>query len=202
MKTSFLKCLGLFCIIILTGCSQPHTHSLGSYESIDKNNHALICSDCGEQYDSEPHDFISEYVEGDCLHESYTIYTCELCDYSYKEYGSEGEHTPSGTYITSESYHWDKCSICGATYNQENHDFKFDKHLLEPTCEQKGTDIYKCSVCGYEKDKIGLRLLRFQLQDKTKLLRGSRRVGSTARTKRHAMRVRCRQSRIDGNPRR
>ena len=153
MKASFLKCLGLFCIIILTSCSEPHTHSLGSYESIDKNNHALICSDCSEQYDSEPHDFKSEYVEGDCLHESYTLYTCELCDYSYKEYGSKGEHTPSGTYVSSNSYHWSKCSICGATFNQENHYFKFEKHLVEPTCEQKGTDIYKCSVCGYEKEQ-------------------------------------------------
>ena len=115
--------LSLFCIVILTGCSQTHTHTLGSYESIDKNNHALICADCGGQYDSEPHDFKSEYVEGDCLHESYTLYTCELCDYSYKEYGSKGEHTPSETYVTSDNYHWSKCSICGATYNQENHDF-------------------------------------------------------------------------------
>ena len=153
MNKSKLASFILFLLVFLTSCSQPHTHTLGSYEFIDKNNHALICADCGEQYDSEPHNFISEYVEGDCLHESYTLYTCKLCDYSYKEYGSKGEHTPSGTYITSDSYHWDKCSICGATYNQENHDFKFEKHLLEPTCEQKGTDVYKCSVCGYEKEQ-------------------------------------------------
>ena len=97
MKTSLLNYLGLLCIVVLTSCSQPHTHTIGSYESIDKNNHALICDDCGEQYDTEPHDFKIKYVEGDCLNESYTLYTCVECNYSYKEYGFKGEHTPSGT---------------------------------------------------------------------------------------------------------
>lgn len=149
----FFKFLSLFCVIVLSSCSQPHTHTIGSYESIDKNNHALICDDCGEHYDSEPHDFKIKYVEGDCLNESYTLYTCVQCNYSYKEYGFKGEHTPSGTYVTSENYHWSKCSFCGASYNQENHNFIFEKHLVEPTCEQKGIDVYKCSVCGYEKEE-------------------------------------------------
>ena len=32
----FFKFLSLFCVIVLSSCSQPHTHTIGSYESIDK----------------------------------------------------------------------------------------------------------------------------------------------------------------------
>lgn len=151
MKHLWFKVAGLLGTVILAGCSQQHTHTLGSYASLNKDSHALICADCGQQYETAPHEFESEFVEGDCLEESYTVYTCKICDYSYKETGSKGEHTFDGTYVTSESYHWSKCSVCGAIFDQENHSFEFDRNVNEPTCESDGVDLYKCSVCGYAK---------------------------------------------------
>lgn len=49
-----------------------------------------------------------------------------------------------------------------------------------------------------EKDKIGLRLLRIQLKNKSSLFRSRPRNRQTSRTKRNAMRLRRRQSRSDG----
>ena len=150
-KNNLLFFCILFLLGTLSGCSQEHTHTIGSYISLDKNNHTLLCDDCGEKYSTEPHQFESESVEGNCLEENYTIYTCKLCNYSYQETGSKGEHTFDGTYVKSDSYHWSKCSVCGEIFNQENHNFVFEKHVTEPTCESKGIDLYKCSICGYEK---------------------------------------------------
>ena len=95
-----------------------------------------------------------------CTEEGKVEKTCETCGYTWTETTPKTEHhyvTTTQKVDTCEEkseYTVEKCSECGDIKSTSKklyysaHDFQFTSHKKEPTCTEKGEDLYTCTICG------------------------------------------------------
>ena len=95
-----------------------------------------------------------------CSEEGKVEKTCETCGYTWTETTPKTEHhyvTTTQKVDTCEEkseYTVEKCSECGDVKSTSKklyysaHDFQFTSHKKEPTCTEKGEDLYTCTICG------------------------------------------------------
>lgn len=99
----------------------------------------------------EEHDFEEEVVQPTYDAKGYTIHTCKVCEYSFKDNETEKlEHNFSGEWEHNETHHWHKCLDEGypdVKGSYEEHDF--EDEVVSPTFETKGYTLHTCKVCEY-----------------------------------------------------
>lgn len=95
-----------------------------------------------------------------CTEEGKVEKTCETCGYTWTETTPKIEHhyvTTTQKVDTCEEkseYTVEKCSECGDVKSTSKklyysaHDFQFTSHKKEPTCTEKGEDLYTCTICN------------------------------------------------------
>lgn len=98
--------------------------------------------------------------EATCTEEGKVEKTCETCGYTWTETTPKTEHhyvTTTQKVDTCEEkseYTVEKCSECGDVKSTSKklyysaHDFQFTSHNKEPTCTEKGEDLYTCTICN------------------------------------------------------
>lgn len=105
--------------------------------------------------------------EATCTEEGKVEKTCETCGYTWTETTPKTEHhyvTTTQKVDTCEEkseYTVEKCSECGDVKSTSKkmyysaHDYQFTSHVKEPTCTEKGEDLYTCTICnGTETRKV------------------------------------------------
>lgn len=104
-------------------------------------------------------------VPATCLEQGYTIYTCNVGDYSFEaDYTAKTTHkwveiSRFAASCDDEGIIFYKCSICYSNYtvvqDSLGHNY-VDKDSLsvEATCTEDGRDYGVCTRCGYVKDKV------------------------------------------------
>ena len=95
-----------------------------------------------------------------CSEEGVIEKICETCGYTWTESTPKTEHsyitvkTTSDTCEDKSVYKVHKCSECGEVIGTSKkmyysaHDYEFTSHKKEPTCTEKGEDLYTCTICG------------------------------------------------------
>ena len=95
-----------------------------------------------------------------CTEEGKVEKTCETCGYTWTENIPKTEHhyvtttTKLDTCEEKSEYTVEKCSVCGDVKSTSKklyysaHDFQFASHKKEPTCTEKGEDLYTCTICN------------------------------------------------------
>lgn len=95
-----------------------------------------------------------------CSEEGKVEKTCETCGYTWTESIPKTEHhyvtttTKLDTCEEKSEYTVEKCSECGDVKSTSKklyysaHDFQFTSHKKEPTCTEKGEDLYTCTICN------------------------------------------------------
>lgn len=95
-----------------------------------------------------------------CIEEGKVEKTCETCGYTWTETTPKKEHhyvTTTQKVDTCEEkseYTVEKCSECDDVKSTSKklyysaHDFQFTSHKKEPTCTEKGEDLYTCTICN------------------------------------------------------
>ncbi len=95
-----------------------------------------------------------------CTEEGKVEKTCEICGYTWTETTPKTEHhyvTTTQKVDTCEEkseYTVEKCSECGDVKSTSKkmyysaHDYQFTSHVKEPTCTEKGEDLYTCTICN------------------------------------------------------
>ena len=95
-----------------------------------------------------------------CSEEGVIEKTCETCGYTWTENIPKTEHhyvtttTKLDTCEEKSEYTVEKCSECGDVKSTSKkmyysaHDYQFTSHVKEPTCTEKGEDLYTCTICG------------------------------------------------------
>ena len=98
--------------------------------------------------------------EATCTEEGKVEKTCETCGYTWTETTPKTEHhyvtTTQKVYPCEEKseYSVEKCSECGDVKSTSKkmyysaHDYQFTSHVKEPTCTEKGEDLYTCTICN------------------------------------------------------
>lgn len=98
--------------------------------------------------------------EATCTEEGKVEKTCETCGYTWTETTPKTEHhyvtttTKLDTCEEKSEYTVEKCSECGDVKSTSKklyysaHDFQFTSHKKEPTCTEKGEDLYTCTICN------------------------------------------------------
>ena len=101
-------------------------------------------------------------VESTCQNPGYTVYTCTLCGYSYKEeFASALAHTRAdddeGTIVPptcdEDGYTLYTCTVCGETFEDDwvsalGHTKGDVMMVIPPSCDGYGCTLYMCSVCN------------------------------------------------------
>ena len=95
-----------------------------------------------------------------CSEEGKVEKTCETCGYTWTENIPKTEHhyvtttTKLDTCEEKSEYTVEKCSECGDVKSTSKkmyysaHDYQFTSHVKEPTCTEKGEDLYTCTICN------------------------------------------------------
>lgn len=95
-----------------------------------------------------------------CSEEGVIEKTCETCGYTWTENIPKTEHhyvtttTKLDTCEEKSEYTVEKCSECGDVKSTSKkmyysaHDYQFTSHVKEPTCTEKGEDLYTCTICN------------------------------------------------------
>lgn len=131
------------------------------------------CLDCGNNHTNvikaTGHDMrYSSNVKATCRTYAYDIYKCLNCDHTEKRnFGTEYKH--DGKYIDVHlrdncldvGYTEYVCRDCGAIYKKKHeydvedweHEYEIDHYTIQPDCEHTGHAVFKCSLCGNEKEE-------------------------------------------------
>ncbi len=119
----------------------------------------------------EEHDYKVEVIQPTYDAKGYTLHTCKVCGYSYKDNEtSELEHNFAEGWEHSETHHWHKCLDDGfpdVKGSYEEHDF--EEKVYAPDYYKGGYTAHTCKVCGYSfndtfTDKLNSRdALKFNL---------------------------------------
>lgn len=132
--------------------SEHHTHEREATWSYNRTNHwhACIAHD-GYQFDLGFHNFNDVVVEPTYTTGGYTLHTCVICGYNYKDnYTEPKQHNYSPSWSHNESTHWHQCIDPGYTNlkkDEANH--SYINTVVAPTFETMGYTRHTCSVCGY-----------------------------------------------------
>lgn len=99
-----------------------------------------------------------ETVPGDCYTWGYTVHTCAVCGYSYRDDYTPPQHQYEEAVGTPATCTEDgelilTCAVCGDTRTEAipatGHDYR--EEITEPTCTEEGLKVSTCANCG---DKI------------------------------------------------
>ena len=129
-----------------------HEHTFSSL-FIYNDTHHWHPSTCGHdvQGGRERHDFVDEVIEPTYESGGYTIHTCSVCGYSYKDERTDKLiHEYSSEWSYGFLSHWHACVDEGyenLKADEESH--SFIDEVVEPSFESGGYTIHTCSVCGY-----------------------------------------------------
>lgn len=134
--------------------SSQIVHTYSDEWSYNEKNHWHACIDPGYESlksDETSHSFVSTLVAPTYDEEGYTLYTCRVCNYSYKgNYVSILVHNYSGTFEYDENYHWRRCTDSGyEDLKINNNAHTLAETVVAPTYDREGYTLHKCTVCGY-----------------------------------------------------
>ena len=123
------------------------------------------CTRCGEtesrtipKTECEDHQYESSVVEPTCTHPGYTLHTCTICGYSYKDSEvpalghSWGEwKTEKPATCKQKGLETHTCTRCGETESRAIPKLahSYEKSVTEPTCTKGGYTVYTCTACGH-----------------------------------------------------
>ena len=157
MRNKYLKLLTIFGVIILVGCrpvrpSPGHTHERAEGWTHDTNTHWHNCTaDDGYKFDEAAHTYVDSVVDPTYETQGYTLHTCSVCGYSYKDnYTNPLEHNYSSSWSHSDTEHWRYCIDAG--YEQERGyvgSHTYVDVVIPPTPNESGYTEHTCSVCGF-----------------------------------------------------
>ena len=142
--------------------------------SIMESKYDGVSLEATEASETHEHMFASRTVEPTVYAQGYTLYTCEICGFSYRDnYTDKISHTHDyesrvipPTY-TAKGYTLHICKICGATARDSERPSLNCSHknmtetVVSPTCTEDGYTIHECLTCriySYKDtitDKIG-----------------------------------------------
>ena len=130
------------------------THNYASNWSSDKDNHWHACTDEGYETlkkDEAKHTFKDEVVAPTFDKGGYTLYTCTVCDYSYKDNETAKlTHNYSSTWSHDEDNHWHACTDEGyETLKADEAEHTYKDVVTPATYEVEGYTTHTCTVCGY-----------------------------------------------------
>ena len=121
-------------------------HHYGTEWQGNAYGHWVVCLLCGEQSSIMPH------IPGDPATQD-TPQTCTECQY-WLMYPLSHEHSYELTWETDDYSHWKCCRECGASTEQEQHNWNEGTVIAEATETQDGMILFSCLNCGYERRMI------------------------------------------------
>ncbi len=132
--------------------TSSHTHSFDSGWEHDETYH-WHKSTCGHDVvgGKEEHVFKEQAVAATYEEEGYTLYTCEVCDYSYKGNGTAKlTHTYATTWSSDKDSHWHACTDKGyETLKGDEASHTFKDVVTPATYSAGGYTTHTCTICGY-----------------------------------------------------
>lgn len=117
------------------------------------------CAVCGN-YDYREHILKETIVKPTCDEYGYTLYSCENCDYSYRDnydyntipHNYEIAFEQKEPTCLEDAYVLYQCSGCPLSYKKITQSALGHNYVItetvEPTCTKNGYNIYTCSRCG------------------------------------------------------
>lgn len=135
-------------------------------EKVDDNKHKKFCDVCDKFVESN-HTWPEEIVAGEFVTINETA-TCEKegkatvkcadgCEATKEVVVPKKDHTPVGEFVKDADKHTFKCDDCGKSFTVE-HNFDKENPVAEKseeaTCGRDGYEVYKCTVCGQESEKV------------------------------------------------
>ena len=146
-----------------TSCGQTCSHKTGSSWNSPSAFVNGVCSVCDYEcphssYDNQNKCRTCGMAKAACTHPEYKDGKCTKCGANCNHSKSEPIPNKAPTCGEAGTTGGTRCTVCGSVRQQPttvpatgDHDYKFDKTLVEPNCSGKGKDQYKCSVCGETK---------------------------------------------------
>ena len=130
------------------------THTYSDEWSHDENYHWHACTDSGYEFlksEKATHSFTSKLVSPTFEEEGYTLYTCQVCGYSFKgDITNKLIHQYSNAFEYDENYHWRTCTDSGyENLKIDNNIHTFKETTFLPTYDKEGYTLYQCTVCAY-----------------------------------------------------
>ena len=143
----------------------PIDHNYTTYSSNNNKTHTRRCEMCGKT-ETENCTFTSQKIKADCTNGGYTLFTCSVCGYSYKEeetnalgheFSSEWTIDTEATCTTagSKSHHCSRCSEKSdvTTIEALGHDFSTEWTIdVAKTCTTAGSKSHHCTRCDAKTD--------------------------------------------------
>lgn len=141
-------------------------HSWSSTWSRDGSNHWHVCTRCNATGDKATHSFKAQTVAPTGSSQGYTLHTCSVCSYSYKDnYTSANtgcSHKNTKEVVTNATCNKDGvsetvCKDCGNTVSSRTipatgvHTWDKGKETKKATCAESGITTYTCTVCSETK---------------------------------------------------
>ncbi|MCC8044259.1 MAG: Ig-like domain-containing protein [Clostridiales bacterium] len=127
-----------------------YTAALGHnyvYTSVDEAAHKGICENDSSHTVIEAHTEVTKVVAPTCTSKGYTLHTCTVCGYSYKDtYKAKLGHN----YVfksNKDGTHTKTCQNDSSHVKTSN--CTYTKKVVAPTCTKKGYTVYTCKYCGY-----------------------------------------------------
>lgn len=148
-------------------------HSWSATWSNDNNNHWHICTRCNSTNDKTAHSFKTQIVDPTGSSQGYTLHTCSVCSYSYKDNYTSSvatcAHKNTKEVATNATCGKDGkietvCKDCGETVSSKNipatgvHSWNNGKETKKATCTESGVITYTCTICGKTKTETSAAL--------------------------------------------
>ena len=126
----------------------------------------VSCTVCGNTLSEEattgtiPHDYEKAVTPPDCVNRGFTVFTCSVCNASYKgDYTDALGHTDGEWIVTTEpgclttGIETNYCSVCGTAHKTREaeatgHDSGEWTVTTPAECEKWGTESLLCTACG------------------------------------------------------
>ena len=130
----------------------PHEHTFADKYTYDEEYHWYEAT-CGHDVvtSKEAHNFKVQVIEPTEDAGGYTLHTCQLCGYSYRDNETnplEHVHTFARVLSYDENSHW-YAATCGHDVRKDEANHTFKEQVVEPTLEAQGYTLHECEVCGY-----------------------------------------------------
>lgn len=160
-KISAILVSAALMLTLLSGCLQdPHQHSFLTEWSVDSQGHwhGAACEHTDVKADAAYHTFDGGVEHPATFTEKgYTVYTCTVCGYEKKEYGSELlQHTYADSWSFDDVHHWHACLDVGFAHlraDEGEHEDTNEEILQNVTDSATGLARYTCGVCGHSYEK-------------------------------------------------
>ena len=145
----------------------------------------FTCTKCAatktEAIAKPAHKYVETTVAPDCENEGYVLHKCSECGDNYKTNIVRANGHTFGEWVevsagdcTHGATKERVCSVCGKkeTQNGVAPGHKYEKEIIEPTCDAPGKTTYTCSVCGdtYDtdpKNRLGHHIVKMEAKEAT-----------------------------------